>query len=173
MTPGSPRRGLVITLNVLFAQRLQTGPVTLRQSESVLDLVIERMPTCSLSEGPLFKAEPSSLPHSMAVTEILGKGAKRKSLSGRGQACVEFQHDGGLPNLQFILGISESTITSLSDLRGENAFPRALLLAGLEIPCDAARLQFRSSSKRGERRRGASLPVPRSRGRHWPPSCRG
>ena len=42
---------------------------------------------CSLSDGPLFRAEPSSLPHSMAVTELLGKGAKRKSLSGRGQAC--------------------------------------------------------------------------------------
>ena len=40
-TPGSPRRGLAITTNVLFAQRLQTGPMTLRQSGSVLDLVIE------------------------------------------------------------------------------------------------------------------------------------
>ena len=67
-------------------------------------------------------------------------GVKQKSDSGRGQACSKFQHDGGLPNLPFILGISESTITSLSDPRGDHAFARALLLAGLELPCDAARL---------------------------------
>jgi len=37
---------------VLFAQRLQTGPVTLRQSGSVLDRVLS-MPMCSLSDGQL------------------------------------------------------------------------------------------------------------------------
>ena len=31
---------------------------------------------------------------------------------------------------------------------------RALMLAGLELPCDVARLQLRSSIKRGERRGG-------------------
>ena len=72
----------------------------------------------------------------------------------------KFQHDGGLPNLLSILGISESTTTSLSDPRGDHAFARALLLAGLELPCDIARLQSRSSTKRGERRGGiASGPV--------------
>ena len=50
-----------------------------------------------------------------------------------------------------ILGIP---ITMLSDPRGDHAFTRALLLAGLELPCDAGRLQSRSSTKRGERRGG-------------------
>jgi len=83
-----------------------------------------------------------------------GGGVKQKSDSGRGQACSKFQHDGGLPNLLYLLGISESKITSLSDPRGDHAFSRALLSAGLELPCDAARLLFRSSTKRGERRGG-------------------
>jgi len=52
------------------------------------------------------------------------------------------------------LGISESPITTRSDPRGHHAFTRALLLAGLELPCDAGRLQSRSSIKRGERRGG-------------------
>ena len=55
-------------------------------------------------------------------------GVKQKSDSGREQACSKFQHDGGLPNWLSILGISESTITSLSDPRGDHAFARALLL---------------------------------------------
>ena len=61
-------------------------------------------------------------------------GIKQKSDSGRGQACSKFQHPGDLPNLfSYFLGISESTITSLSDPRGDDhAFARALLLAGLE-----------------------------------------
>jgi len=53
-----------------------------------------------------------------------------------------------------ILGISESLCPSLSDPRGDHAFARALLLAGVELPCDAARLQPRSSTRRGERRGG-------------------
>ena len=81
-------------------------------------------------------------------------GVKQESDSGRGQACIKFQHDGGLPNFPFILGISEPPITTLSDPRGHHAFTRALLLAGLELPCDAGRLQCRSSIKRGERRGG-------------------
>ena len=88
------------------------------------------------------------------MAEFLGGGVKQKYDSGRGQACSEFQHDGGLPNLQLTLGSSESTSTSLSDPRGDHAFARALLLAGLELPCDAARLQPRASTKRGERRGG-------------------
>ena len=109
---------------------------------------------CSLSERRLAKAEPPSPPHSTAVAGFLGGGVKQKCDSGRGQACSKFQHDSGLPNLRYILGISESTITSLSYPRGDHAFARALLLAGLELPCDAARLQPRSSTKRGERRGG-------------------
>ena len=85
---------------------------------------------------------------------FLGGVVKQKSDSGRGQACIKFQHDGGLPNLLYLLGISESPITTLSDPRGHHAFTRALLLAGLELPCDAGRLQSRSSTKRGERRGG-------------------
>jgi len=81
-------------------------------------------------------------------------GVKQNSDSGRGHACSKFQHDGGLPNLRSILGISESPITTLSDPRGHHAFTRALLLAGLELPCDAGRLQCRSSTNRGERRGG-------------------
>ena len=54
-----------------------------------------------------------------------------------------------------IFGISESLITNtLSDPRGHHAFTRALLLAGLEKPCYAGRLQSRSSTKRGKRRGG-------------------
>ena len=85
-----------------------------------------------------------------------GGGVKQKSDSGRGQACSKFQHDGGLPNfnLLYLLSISESPITTLSDPRDDHAFTRALLLAGLELPCDAGRLQCRSSTKRGERRGG-------------------
>ena len=109
---------------------------------------------CSLSERRLAKAEPPSPPHSTAVTEFLGGGVKQKADSGREHACSKFQHDGGLPNWLSILGISESTITSLSDPRGDHVFARALLLAGLELPCDAARLQPRSSTRRGERRGG-------------------
>ena len=91
------------------------------------------------------------------MTEFLGGGVKQKSDSGHGQACSKFQHDGSLPNLRFILGISESPITALSDPRGDHAFTRALLLAGLELPCDAAPLQCRSSTKRGERRGGIAF----------------
>ena len=104
-----------------------------------MDLVIEHADVFTLREATR-KAEPPSPLHSTAVTEFLGGGVKQKSVSGRGQACSKLQHDGGLPNLPFILGISESTITSLSDPRGDHAFARALLLAGLELPCDAARL---------------------------------
>ena len=85
----------------------------------------------SLSERQLAKAELPSPPHSAAMAEFLGGGVKQKYDSGRGQACSEFQHDGGLPNLQLTLGSSESTSTSLSDPRGDHAFARALLLAGL------------------------------------------
>ena len=112
------------------------------------------MPMCSLSKRRLTEAEPPSPPHSTAVTEFLGRGVKQKSDSGHGQACSKFQHDGGLPNLLYLLGISESPIPSLSDPRDDHAFARALLLAGLELPGDAARLLFRSSTKRGERRGG-------------------
>ena len=49
-TPGFPRRGLASEPNVLFAQRLQTGPVPLRQSGSVLDLVIAHADVFTLQE---------------------------------------------------------------------------------------------------------------------------
>ena len=109
----------------------------------------------SISERRLAKVELPSPPQSTAVAEFLG-GVQQKSDSGsgRGQACSKFPHDGGLPNLIYLLGISESTITSLSNPRVDHAFTRALLLAGLELPCDAARLQPESSTKRGERRGG-------------------
>ena len=47
---GSLSRGLASTPNVLFAQRLQTGPVPLRQSGSVLDLVIAHADVSTLQE---------------------------------------------------------------------------------------------------------------------------
>jgi len=50
-TPGFPRRGLASEPNVLFAQRLQTGPVPLRQSGSVLDLVIAHTDVFTLREA--------------------------------------------------------------------------------------------------------------------------
>ena len=93
---------------------------------------------------------------------IHGGGVKQKSVSGRGQACSKFQHDGGLPNLRYLLGISEAKITLLSDPRGDHAFARAIDGRRLELPCDAARfwLQFRSSIKRGERRGGIAFSPP-------------
>ena len=58
---------------------------------------------------------------------FLGGGVKQKSDSGRGQACIKFQHDGGLPNfnLLYLLSISESPITTLSDPRDDHALSRA------------------------------------------------
>ena len=87
------------------------------------------MPMCSLSERQFAKAELPSPPHSTAVAEFFG-GVKQKSLSGRGQACSKFQHDGGLPNLLYLLDISESTVTSLSDPKGVNMLSRARYAVG-------------------------------------------
>jgi len=138
---------------VLFAQRLQTGPVPLWHSGSVLDLVIAQADVFILQE--VTRQSGASISAAFdGCGWIPGGGVKQKSDSGRGQACIKFQHDGGLQNLRSILGISESPITTLSDPRGHHAFTRALLLAGLELPCDAGRLQCRSSTKRGERRGG-------------------
>ena len=138
---------------MLFAQRLQTGPVPLRQSGSVLDLVIAHADVSTLQE--VTRQSGASISAAFdGCGWIPGGGVKQKSDSGRGQACIKFQHDGGLPNLLHFFGISESPITTLSDPRGHHAFTRALLLAGLELPCDAGRLQCRSSTKRGERRGG-------------------
>ena len=116
---------------------------------------------CSLSERRLAKAEPPSPPHSTAVTEFLGGGVKQKYDSGRGQACSEFQHDGGLPNLLSIFGISDFRINDHFAIgpkgQGVIMLSRARycwVLAGLELSCDVARLQFRSFIKRGERRGG-------------------
>ena len=50
-TPGSLSRGLASTPNVLFAQRLVTWPVTLRQSGSIWDRVIERADVFILREA--------------------------------------------------------------------------------------------------------------------------
>ena len=70
---------------------------------------------CPLSERQLVKAGLPSSPHSTALTEFLGRGVRQKSVSGHGQAYSKFQHDAGLPNSPSLLGISESTITSVSD----------------------------------------------------------
>ena len=53
-------------------------------------------------------------------------GLNKNPTPGVGQACSKFQHDGGLPNSIYLLGISEPTITSLSDPGGDHAFARAL-----------------------------------------------
>jgi len=67
---------------VLFAQRLQTaGPVPLRQSRSVLDLVIEHADVFTLREATR-KVEPPSPPHSTAVTEFLGGGLNKNPTPG-------------------------------------------------------------------------------------------
>jgi len=138
---------------VLFAQRLQTGPVPLRHSGSVLDLVIAQADVFILQE--VTRQSGASISAAFdGCGWIPGGGVKQKSDSGRGQACIKFQHDGGLPNLRYLFDILESPITTLSDPRDDHAFTRALLLAGLELPCDVGRLQSRSSTKRGERRGG-------------------
>ena len=139
---------------MLFAQRLQTGPVPLRHSGSVLDLVIAQADVFILQEVTRQSGASISAAFDGCGWIPGGGRVKQKSDSGRGQACIKFQHDGGLPNLRYLLGISESPITTLSDPRGDHAFTRALLLAGLELPCDAGRLQSRASTKRGERRGG-------------------
>ena len=72
-SPGSGSRGLASTPNVvLFAQRLQTGPVTLRQSGSVVDLVIEHAEVFTLREATrhVAKAEPPSPPHLTAMAPL-------------------------------------------------------------------------------------------------------
>ena len=55
---------------------------------------------------------------------------KCQSVSGRGQACSKFQHDAGLPNLLYLLDISESTVTSLSDPKGVIMLSRARYAVG-------------------------------------------
>ena len=110
---------------------------------------------CLLSERRLAKAEPPSPPHSTAVAEFLGGGVKQKSDSGRGQACSKFQHDGGLPDLLSTFWAFQNHRSLRYRTQGAVIMlSRALLLAGLELPCDAARLQSKSSTKRGERRGG-------------------
>ena len=86
--PGSPRRRLASTPNVLFAQRSASPDLAgdfAAKHGSVLDRVIEHAPMCSLSEEPLAKVlEPPSPPYSTAMTEFLGgAGVKQKSVSGR------------------------------------------------------------------------------------------
>ena len=95
---------------MLFAQRLQTGPVPLRHSGSVLDLVIAQADVFILQE--VTRQSGASISAAFdGCGEFLGRRVKQKSDSGRGQACSKFQHDGGLQNLPFILCISESAIT--------------------------------------------------------------
>ena len=105
---------------------------------------------CSLSERPHAKAEPPSPPHSTAVAEFLGGVNQKSDSAGVGRHVLNSSTTAACR----ILGISESTITSLSDPRGDHAFARALLLAGLELPCDAARLPPRSTTTPGARRGG-------------------
>ena len=113
-----------------------------------------RMPMCLLSERRRAKAEPPSPPHSTAVANSWGGGLNRNPTPGVGRHVLNSSTTAACRNLRSILGISESPITTLSDPRGHHAFTRALLLAGLELPCDAGRLQCRSSTKRGEHRGG-------------------
>ena len=80
---------------MLFAQRLQTGPVPLRQSGSVLDLVIAHADVFTLREATRQSGASISAAFD-GCGEFLGRRVKQKSDSGRGQACFKFQHDGGL-----------------------------------------------------------------------------
>ena len=110
---------------------------------------------CLLSDRRLAKAEPPSPPHSTAVANSWGGGLNRNPTPGVGRHVLNSSTTAACRNLRSILGISESPITTLiSDPRGHHAFTRALLLARLELSCDAGRLQRRSSTKRGERRGG-------------------
>ena len=116
----------------------------------------------SISERRLAKVELPSPPQSTAVAEFLG-GVQQKSDSGsgRGQACSKFPHDGGLPNLIYLLGISESTITSLSEPRGDHAFARRYCWPGSNYPVtlhDCSPGPPPGAARAAE----ASLPVPRS-----------
>jgi len=123
------------------------------------------MPMCSLSERRLANAVPPSPPHSTAVAEFLGGGLNRSPTPGVGKHVLNFSTTAACQICGPFWAISKSTTPSLSDPRGDHAFARALLLlAGLELPCDAARytIAAQSSTKRGERAAEASLPVPRS-----------
>ena len=84
---------------MLFAQRLQTGPVPLRHSGSVLDLVIAQADVFILQE--VTRQSGASISAAFdGCGWIPGRGrVKQKSDSGRGQACSKFQHPGDLPNL--------------------------------------------------------------------------
>ncbi len=70
---------------------------SLRQSGSVVDLVIEHADVFTLREATRQSGASISAAHSTAVAEFLGGGVEKKSDSGHGQACSKFQHDGGLP----------------------------------------------------------------------------
>ena len=101
-------------------------------------------------------------------------GLNRNPTPGVGRHVLNFSTTAACQICGPFWAISKSTTPSLSDPRGDHAFARALLLlAGLELPCDAARytIAAQSSTKRGERAAEASLF--RSRGRRGPPSCRG
>ena len=108
---------------------------------------------CSLSERPHAKAEPPSPPRIRRLwLNSWGGELKRNPTPGMGRHVLNSSTTAAC---QFCsLFWAESPIPLLSDPRDDHAFARALLLAGLELPCDAARLLFRSSTKRGERRGG-------------------
>ena len=141
---------------MLFAQRLQTGPVPLRQSGSVLDLVIAHADVFTLQEAR--GDSPKRSLHLRRIRRLWlnfwGRWLNRNPTPGVGRHVLNSSTTAACRIYCTFFGISESPITTLSDPRGHHAFTRALLLAGLELPCDAGRLQSRSSTKRGERRGG-------------------
>ena len=95
---------------MLFAQRLQTGPVPLRQSGSVLDLVLAHVDVSTLQE--VTRQSGASISAAFdGCGWIPGGGVKQKSDSGRGQACSKFQHDGRRRLAEFAIYFGHFKIT--------------------------------------------------------------
>ena len=118
-TPGSLSRGLASTPNVLFlictASPDWAGAFAAKRIRSPSGSC---NCACRCVHSPRGDSPKRSL-HPRRIRRLWldsWGGVKQKSDSGRGQACSKVQHDGGLPKLLSILGISESPIPPLSDL---------------------------------------------------------
>jgi len=144
------------TPHVRFAQRLQTGPVHLRQSGSVLDLVLAHVDVSTLQEvtrqsGASISAAfdgcgwiPGVGGLNRNPTPGVGRHVLNSSTTAACRICSLFWAFQNHRSLRY----RTQGVIMLSRAR------YSWLLAGLELPCDAGRLQCRSSTKRGERRGG-------------------
>ena len=128
----------------------------MRQSGFVLDLVIKHAGVFTLREAARQSGVSISAAFDGCDRISGGGGVNRNPTPGVGRHVLNSSTTAACRICRCFWAFqNQSTITSLSDPRGDHTFARALiLLAGLELPCDAARLQPRPSTKRGERHGG-------------------